>query len=144
MLKKAQKFIRSSKKSSGSVVWEKAPDVNRRLKGITSKIDLEWKSKPKIYCFRSYNSKSRAYARIWGLSRVWQMALDENPSYVVEVLSEKFDKLRDSQKDEILIHELAHIPKNVSGSLLPHFRKGKRNFGRKVKNLKNSYKKSKR
>jgi predicted metallopeptidase len=142
MLKKVQKYIKSSKKVSG-VVWEKAPDIDKRIKEITSKIDLEWKSAPKIYSFRSYNSKSKAYARIWGLSRIWQMALDENPSYVVEVLSEKFDKLKENQKNDILIHELAHIPKNVSGSLVPHFRSGKRNFHKRVKSLTNSYKNKK-
>ncbi len=142
MLKKAQKFIKSSKKYN-SVAWEKAPDIHKRIKYITSNTDLEWKSKPKIFSFRSYNSKSRAYARIWGLPRIWQMALGEEPSYVVEVLSEKFDKLRESQKDEVLIHELAHIPKNVSGSLVPHFRKGKRNFSKRVKMLSNSYKNNK-
>lgn len=142
MLKKVQKYIKSSKKNR-SVIWEKASDIDKRIVNITSNIDLEWKSNVKIHSFRSYNSKSRAYARIWGLPRIWQMALDEKPSYVVEVLSEKFDKLRNSQKDDVLIHELAHIPKNVSGSLVPHFRKGKRNFGKRVKTLSNSYKKNK-
>ena len=139
MLKKAQKFIKSSKKNK-SVIWEEASDIDKRIINITSKIDLEWKNKPNIYSFRSYNSRSRAYARIWGLPRIWQMALDVEPSYVVEVLSEKFDKLKDTQKDDVLIHELAHIPKNVSGSLVPHFRKGKRNFSKRVKTLSNSYK----
>lgn len=142
MLKKAQKYIKSSK-TNRSVIWEKASDIDKRIVNITSKTDLGWKSKAKIYSFRSYNSKSRAYARIWGLPRIWQMALEEEPSYVVEVLSEKFDKLRDSQKDNVLIHELAHIPKNVSGSLVPHFRKGKRNFSKRVKMLSNSYKNNK-
>ena len=142
MLKKVQKYIKSSNKNR-SVIWEKASDIDKRIVNITSNIDLEWKSNVKIHSFRSYNSKSRAYARIWGLPRIWQMALDEEPSYVVEVLSEKFDKLRDSQKDDVLIHELAHIPKNVSGSLVPHFRKGKRNFGKRVKSLSNSYKNNK-
>lgn len=142
MLKKVQKYIKSSNKNR-SVIWEKASDIDKRIVNITSKIDLGWKNKVTIFSFRSYNSKSRAYARIWGLPRIWQMALDEEPSYVVEVLSEKFDKLRDSQKDDVLIHELAHIPKNVSGSLVPHFRKGKRNFSKRVKILSNSYKNNK-
>jgi predicted metallopeptidase len=84
---------------------------------------------------RSENSQTRAYARIWGLSKVWQQALKQKPAYIVEVISEKYDKLSNIEKDKVLLHELTHIPKNFSGSLVPHIRRGKRNFHRKVEDL---------
>ncbi len=75
-------------------------------------------------------------ARIWGMSKIWQLALEEEPAYVIEVLSEKFDGLSNGQKENILLHEIAHIPKNFSGSLLPHVKKrGKRNFDDRVRQL---------
>jgi predicted metallopeptidase len=89
---------------------------------------------------RSNLSSSRAYARIWGLSKVWQMALSQKPAYIIEVLSQHFDKLTDKDKDKVLLHELAHIPKNFSGSLLAHIRhRGKRNFHDRVEELFSQY-----
>ena len=105
-----------------------------------SSFDIDWVKKSSLHYFRSNNSSSNAYARIWGLSKVWQMALKEKPAYIIEVLSEKFDNLPDREKDRVLLHELAHIPKNFSGSLLPHIRRrGKRNFHDRVEELFSQY-----
>lgn len=130
------------KRNSGKALdWQKAPDIQEKVDRMISSIKPQWLREGRVYCFRSKNSKSRAYARIWGLSKIWQLALSEKPAYVIEVISEKFDNLKEKQKDEILIHELAHIPKNFSGSLLPHIRKrGKRNFNDRVKGLIIQYK----
>lgn len=127
-------------KNSSRVEWIKAPDIKLRVHHLSKTTDLDWVRISKIYCFRSKNSKSRAHARIWGLSKVWQQALDTKPAYIIEVLSEKFDNLSDVEKDNVLLHELAHIPKNFSGSLLPHVRKkGKRNFHDRVERLIRQY-----
>lgn len=124
------------KRTNGRVEWAKAPDIKRRVLHLSKSLDLEWLKTSKVYCFRSRYSKSRAYARIWGLTRIWQIALDTKAAYVIEVLSEKFDGLSQDQQDKILLHELAHIPKNFSGSLLPHVRKrGKRNFHDRVNRM---------
>ena len=131
-----------SKKRAGSVEWKNAPDIKKRVFQIIKSLQMDWIISSKIHYVRSQNSKSRAYARIWGLSKVWQLALKVKPSYVIEVISEKFDHLPENEQDKILLHELAHIPKNFSGSLLPHTRKrGKRNFHDRVNNLINLYKK---
>jgi len=122
-----------------SVDWQKAPDVKERAEKIIKSLPMDWVETDRIYFYRSTGSRARAYARIWGLSRIWQLALEEKPAYIIEVLSEKFDRLKDSQKDEVIIHELTHIPKNFSGSLMPHFRKGKNNFHKKVKMYLDSY-----
>ena len=141
-LKKALKYIRLTKekkkrrkkKTSSAVLWEKASDVEKDLKRLISLSKLPYDIK-NITSLRSYNSRARAYARIWGLSRVWQMSLNVPPHYIIEILSEKFDELSKERKDEVLLHELAHIPSNFSGSLLPHIRRGKRNFKSKVDRL---------
>jgi predicted metallopeptidase len=130
-----------SKKSS-RVDWKAAPDIQKRINSLITSLELTWVNKNHIHSYRSTNSSSRAYARIWGLSRIWQKALKQKPSYIIEVLSEKFDKLSEDEKNRILLHEIAHIPKNFSGSLLPHIRKrGKRNFEDKVKTMYARYKK---
>ena len=130
------------KVSKEKIIWNNAPDIKKRVLHLIKALELEWIKPSKLFFLRSHNSSSRAYARIWGLSKVWQMTLKIDPSYVIEVLSEKFDKLPDMEKDKVLLHELAHIPKNFSGSLLPHIRRrGKRNFHDKVEKLFFYYKK---
>ena len=73
-----------------------------------------------IICMRSIDSKARAYARIWSLPRIWQAGLGVEPHYIIEVLSQFFDKQSDEDKIRTLIHELLHIPKTFSGALVPH------------------------
>lgn len=128
------------KKRKSKVEWKNAPDIKKRVIFLKKHLNIDWIKTTNIYCFRSQNSSSRAYARIWGLSKVWQSALKEKPSYIIEVLSERFDKLSDKEKDKVLLHEITHIPKNFSGALLPHIRKrGKRNFHDKVDKLFKTY-----
>ena len=134
--------MRHKKCSSKKVEWGKASDIKRRVLHLIKTLDLNWIKSSRLYFVRSSNSVSYAYARIWGLSKVWQMALKAEPSYIIEVISERFDRLSDIEKDKVLLHELAHIPKNFSGSLLPHVRRrGKRNFHDRVERLFYYYKK---
>lgn len=130
------------RKSGNKIEWRKAPDIKKRVLHLKKELELDWLNSSQIYCFRSTNSTSRAYARIWGLSHVWQMALGSKPAYIIEVLSEKFDGLSQPEQDKVLLHEITHIPKNFSGSLLPHIRKrGKRNFEDRVRKLIYAYSK---
>ncbi len=102
------------------MVWQKDLKLQRQLNEVVKKLKfLHIKSK-QVFVFRSFGSKSRAQARIWGFPRIWQQALDSQPAYCLEVLSERFDRLNEIQQTKVLIHELMHIPKNFSGALLPH------------------------
>lgn len=103
-----------------------APDIASELKRIVSVLDLSHIKPQNIVSFRSYGSKSRAVARIWSLPRIWQMALNKEAHYCIEVISEKFDRLPQAEKEKVLIHELLHVPKNFSGALLPHRQRSKR------------------
>lgn len=126
----------SKKSNNKNVVWKNAPDVKKKVLHLIKSLELTSIKPTSVHFLRSENSTARAYARIWGLSKVWQMSLKQKPSYIIEVISEKFDPLTDTEKEKVLIHELAHIPKNFSGSLLPHIRRrGKRNFHDRVDNL---------
>lgn len=125
------------------LAWEKAPDVDQRLNYLVDKLELEWILKKRVFCFRSKRSSARAYARIWGFNQIWQLALSQEPAYVIEVLSEKYDRLSDRKKDSIIMHELAHIPKNFSGALVPHTRRKKGSFRDKLGQMEKAYKRLK-
>jgi len=102
------------------MIFKKAPDVRKRLKEILKKIEMSYVKFEQIAAIRSYGSKSRAIARIWAFPTIWQEALGLKPHYVIEVLSEKFDRQNPEQQTKTLIHELLHIPNNFSGALVPH------------------------
>ena len=111
------------------VKYEPAPDIKVAIDDLISKLKMTHIKADYVKCMRSYESKSRAYAHIWSMSRILQLALDIKPHYIIEVLSEKFDKLSQEDKTKVLIHELLHIPKSFSGALVNH-----NCFGNKVIN----------
>lgn len=100
--------------------WEDANDVKEDLVEILKHIELPHINLERIYCYRTKGSKVRAFARTWSFPKIFQRALLIEPAYVIEVLSQHYDKLDDDKKKKVLIHELLHIPKNFSGALLPH------------------------
>lgn len=117
------------------IVWQADKKLKQQLKKTIKEAGVGWVRTSRVFTYRSENAKTRAYARIWGLSRIWQKALKVEPAYILEAISEKYDKLSDHDKSKVLLHEVAHIPKNFSGSLVPHIRRGKGNFYKKVNNL---------
>jgi predicted metallopeptidase len=100
--------------------WEFAPELQKKVAKLVTTLKFSHIDPQRVVVFRSYGSKSKAQARIWSLPRIWQQALNVSPHYCLEVLSERFDKLTAVKQQKILIHELRHIPKNFSGSLLSH------------------------
>jgi len=108
------------------MTWEFAPDLQKEVEKLVSALNYSHIDPKRVVVFRSFGSKSRARARIWSLPRIWQQALNVKPHYCLEVISERFNRLAPLQQKEILIHELRHIPKNFSGSLLPHGRMRRR------------------
>lgn len=140
----ALRFTRLRKKRKRKDIdWQDAPEITLRVQELIELSGLGHFRPNRIICYRSTNAKTRAYARIWGLSRIWQQALNLQPAYVIEVISEKFDKLPSRDQDMVLIHELLHIPKTFSGALVPHHDHGGVNEDRvreiykNIKNLRN-------
>lgn len=133
------KFTRSVKKGRGQYSYDDAPDIHTKIIILLKKCEADWINPQRIFCVRSINANTRAYARIWGLAKIWQKTLNISPSYIIEVISEKFDKVISLEQDKILIHEICHIPRNFSGSLLPHIRRGRNSFSKKVSTLINQY-----
>lgn len=119
--------------------WEKAPDIQRRALKLVEVLKLDSILFDRLFFYRSTGSKSRAYARTWGLPRLWQNALGVEPAYIIEVISSYFDKLKPRDQDRVILHELTHIPKNFSGALLPHTRRRKGSFHHKLEELIDKY-----
>ena len=114
---------------------ELAPDIDKRVAIVIRALDLHYADNKHIVGMRSTGSKSRAIARIWGLPRIWQQALYLKPYYIIEVISERFDKMDSVEQDKTLIHEVLHIPKTFSGSLVPHECFGKKIDDKRVNEL---------
>ena len=119
--------------------WKKAPDVKVRIIKLVRELQMTYIKPRSIYAYRSNNSKTRAYARIWGLPRLWQEVLSVRPTYIVEVLSQHFDDLSDKEKDKVILHELTHIPKTFSGALVAHTHRKKGSFHDKLEELYENY-----
>ena len=100
--------------------YEKAPEIKKIVDVLVTRLDLKHIKKTSIYCIRSFDAKTRAIARIWGMSRLFHEVAGLTPTYIIEVNAKRFDKLRERDKIKTLIHELMHIPKTFSGALLSH------------------------
>lgn len=113
------------------VDFQFAPEIKAKIKQILVKINLPHIDPNRIIAFKSYGSKSRAYARIWSMPSIWQKALKIKPHYCIEVIARQYDRLNEQDQTRTLIHELLHIPKTFSGALLPHRRRGNQRVDRR-------------
>jgi predicted metallopeptidase len=103
------------------IKYSEAPDVKKLTNEIAENLDFFHVVPQFVFCFRSKGSKSgRTIARIHGLGRIWQDALNLPPSYVIEVISERYDRLSEADKERTIIHELLHIPHCFAGGFRPH------------------------
>ncbi len=100
--------------------YQKAPEIKKTIEVLIEKLNFEYIVPKRIHCIRSFDAKTRAYARIWGMAPLFQEVVGIEPNYIIEVISQRFDKLNEREKIKTLIHELMHIPKTFSGALLPH------------------------
>jgi predicted metallopeptidase len=75
----------------------------------------------RIVFIRSTGSKSRRIlARIQGLSKIMQKAMGIEAIYVIEIITENFDRLDHNEKIKTIIHELMHIPHCFGGGFRQH------------------------
>lgn len=114
--------------------WVKDNNLQKQLEGVVKQIGFDHIPVKNVHCYRTYESKARAYARIWAFPKIFQEVLNVEPAYIVEVISEKYDRLSPDEKVKVIIHELLHIPRNFSGSLLPH-KFGNKRIDREVDRL---------
>ncbi len=109
------------KKKRKNIRYEIAHDIQERFADIVRTLNLDHIDLDKVVCVRSYGSSTRrVVARCHGMSKVLQIAMRIKAFYVLEYLSERFDKLDDKEQEKTIIHELMHIPKNFGGGFRHH------------------------
>jgi predicted metallopeptidase len=103
------------------ITYSEAPDVKTLADEIAENLEFFHVVPQYVFCLRSNGSASkRTIARIHGLGKVWQETLNLPPSYVIEVISERYDRLSEEGKEKTIIHELLHVPKAFAGGFRPH------------------------
>jgi len=112
-----------------------APDIKKNIDLLVKKLGFSYIKTSHVHCIRSFDAKTRAYARIWGMAKLFKEVAGIEPHYIIEVNARKFDKLNERDKIKTLIHELMHIPKTFSGALLSHRGKNRRIDDREVEKI---------
>lgn len=93
----------------------------KKARSIALELGMNYIQAENIACIKSFGSKSkRVIARIHSKQKVIQIAFNEKAAYVIELVSEKFDKLSEEEKTKTIIHELMHIPKSFGGGFRHH------------------------
>ncbi|MCK9595826.1 metallopeptidase [Candidatus Pacearchaeota archaeon] len=100
--------------------YEFAEDLQKQAEEISKMlfphIDLS-----NIKCYRSYGTSSRGtIARCHALNKIMQKAIGIKAVYVLEFLTERFEKMSEEEKIKVVIHELMHIPKTFGGGFKHH------------------------
>ena len=95
-------------------------DIKKQIDLLVDKLNFDYIKKDNVHCIRSFDAKTRAYARIWGMAKLFKEVAGLEPHYIIEVNARRFDKLPEREQIKTLIHELMHIPKTFSGALLSH------------------------
>jgi len=103
------------------IEYFEAPDIKRRVDDIIDLLRFDHVPASNVFCVRSRGSNAKlTLARIHGLGKIWQLAMKIEANYVIEVISEQFDKLSQTGQDKVLVHELLHIPKGFQGGFRHH------------------------
>lgn len=103
------------------ISYSKAPDVEAVAKRMIDILGLKYIDPERVAFYRSSGSRARrVQARIHGLGRIWFDALNIKPRYIIEVISEEYDKLDRVEREKVIIHELMHIPSGFGGGFVPH------------------------
>tara|TARA_Y100000310_G_scaffold310951_1_gene356746 strand:+ start:3636 stop:4046 length:411 start_codon:yes stop_codon:yes gene_type:complete len=104
------------------IKYEHAEDIKEISKEMIKTLDWNHIHLEHIAFLRSFGSSAkRTIARCHALGKAMQMGMGrEKGFYLVEVISEQFDKLSEEEKIKTILHELMHIPKCFGGGFIHH------------------------
>jgi predicted metallopeptidase len=105
-----------------AIKYHQAPDIQEIAEEVVRKLDWSHVLLDHVAFLRSTGSKARrTIARCHALGKAMQIGMGRNKGfYLVEVISEKFDKLSVEEQLKVIIHELMHIPKSFGGGFIHH------------------------
>jgi len=103
------------------IKFERDETIKEKIKDIVETLNLDHIDLNRLSCVRSKGSGAkRTIARCYALSKIWQLSLNLQANYIIEIISEKYDRLSESEKTKVLMHELLHIPFSFGGGFKHH------------------------
>lgn len=102
--------------------YHQAPDIQQIAEEIVKKLSWNHVLLEHVAFLRSTGSKARyTVARCHALGKAMQIGMGRKRGfYLIEVISEKFDKFSIEEQLKVIIHELMHIPKSFGGGFIHH------------------------
>jgi predicted metallopeptidase len=101
--------------------YEKAEDLKIRSQEVVNRMGWNHIDLNNVGFVRSFGSSSRGtIARCHAMGKAMQLALDRKGFYLLEFISERFDKMSKEDQTRVIIHELMHIPKTFGGGFIHH------------------------
>jgi predicted metallopeptidase len=104
------------------IKYFEAGDIKKVAEDIVIKMGWSHIFLEHVAFIRSHGSTARrTIARCHALGKAMQVGMGRKKGfYLIEVISEKFDKLPEDEKIKVIIHELMHIPKSFGGGFIHH------------------------
>ena len=98
------------------------PEWTQKSRQIAQDLGYKWIIPERLSVVRSTGSKTRrTIARIHCIGKVMMLGMGQSKSYyVIELISEKFDRQPPRDQIETIIHELMHIPRTFGGGFRHH------------------------
>jgi predicted metallopeptidase len=104
-----------------TIRFYEAEDIKRKVSEIVKILGFSHVDLARLVCVRSTGSNARrTLARCYALPRIWQTALKTRAHYVIEIISEAYEKLSEDEREKVLVHELMHIPASFGGGFRHH------------------------
>lgn len=104
------------------IKYAQAEDIKKEAEDIIKTMGWSHIDLNHLGFLRSHGSVApRTIARCHALGKAMQIAMGRPKGfYLVEVISEKFDRLPKEEQTKTIIHELMHIPKTFGGGFIHH------------------------
>ena len=105
-----------------AIKYHQAPDIQEIAEEVVTRMDWSHVLLEHVAFLRSTGSKARrTIARCHALGKAMQIGMGRKKGfYLVEVISEKFDRMSTEEQLKVIIHELMHIPKSFGGGFIHH------------------------